>query len=88
MGTKILTLKLQEYNEDFDVNQTPETTVHLPDDVAWDKMVPYFLHFLEGAGYIGVVDRISKLLGGDIYEWRTYQTDLDGPVIFNGGEDV
>ena len=85
MGTKILTLKLQEYNEDFDVNQTTETTVHLPDDVAWDKMIPYFLHFLEGSGYIGVVDRMSKLLGGDIYEWRTYHTGL---VIFNGGEDV
>jgi hypothetical protein len=72
MGKKILTLSLGEYADDFAIRQQTEVTVHLPDDVAWDKMLPFFLHFLEGAGYIGVVNKMSELLGGSVYDYETY----------------
>jgi hypothetical protein len=72
MGKKILTLSLGEYTDDFGIKQQTEVAVHLSDDVSWDKMMPYFLHFLEGAGYIGVVETMSKLLGGDVYDYETY----------------
>lgn len=72
MGKKMLTLKLNELDDGYMPVQTTEVTVHLPDDVAWDKMMPYFFHFLEGAGYIGVVNRMTNLLGGDVYDYKTY----------------
>jgi hypothetical protein len=76
MGKKVLTLRMSEMSDGFNPVQDTEVTVHLSDDVSWDKMLPYFLHFLEGAGYIGVVDRMTKLLGGDVYEWKTYHADF------------
>ena len=50
MGKKVLTFQMNEYDDAFNQSQHTEVTVHLPDDVAWDKMMPYFFHFLEGAG--------------------------------------
>lgn len=79
MGQKVLTLKLNELDDGYMPVQTTEVTVHLPDDVAWDKMMPYFFHFLEGAGYVGVIDRMTNLLGGDVYDYRTYfDSRVDG----------
>jgi hypothetical protein len=72
MGKKILTLTMGEYDDDFSIRQQTEVSAHLPDDVAWDKMMPFFLHFLEGAGYIGVVNKMSELLGGSVYDYETY----------------
>jgi hypothetical protein len=72
MGKKILTLRMSEIDDGFNKVQDTEVTVHLSDEVAWDKMMPYYFHFLEGAGYIGVVERMSKLLGGDVYDHETY----------------
>jgi len=72
MGKKVLRLSLNELDDSYDCVQNTEVSVHLPDDVAWDKMMPYFFHFLEGAGYIGVVDRMTNLLGGDVYDYKTY----------------
>jgi methionine synthase II (cobalamin-independent) len=63
---------MSEIDDGFNKVQDTEVTVHLSDEVAWDKMMPYFFHFLEGAGYIGVVERMSKLLGGDVYDYKTY----------------
>jgi hypothetical protein len=72
MGKKVLTLRMNELDDKYDPTQTTEVTVHLSDEVAWDKMMPYFFHFLEGAGYLGVVDRMTNLLGGDVYDYKTY----------------
>lgn len=72
MGKKVLTFQMNEYDDAFNQRQHTETTIHLPDDVAWDKMMPYFFHFLEGAGYIDVVNRMTNLLGGDVYDYETY----------------
>jgi hypothetical protein len=83
MGKKVLTLRMSELQDNYEPSQQTEVTVHLPDDVAWDKMMPYFLHFLEGAGYIGVVNRMTNLLGGDVYDHETY---FDGK--FDGDRNV
>lgn len=72
MGKKILTMELCETDDKFDVVQRTQVSVHLDGDVAWTKMMPYFLHFLEGAGYVGVVKNMEKLLGGDVYDYETY----------------
>jgi len=72
MGKKVLTFQMNEYDDAFNQSQHTEVTVHLPDDVGWDKMLPVFLHFLEGAGYVGVVERMEKLLGGDVYAYETF----------------
>jgi len=72
MGKKVVTFQMNEYDDAFNQSQHTEVTVHLSDDVSWDKMMPYFFHFLEGAGYIGVVDRMTNLLGGDVYDYETY----------------
>jgi hypothetical protein len=83
MGKKILTLRMSEIDDGFNKVQDTEVTVHLSDDVSWDKMMPYFLHFLEGAGYVGVIDRMTNLLGGDVYDYETYfdsKFDGDGNV--------
>jgi len=83
MGKKILTLRMSEMSDGFNPVQDTEVTVHLSDDISWDKMLPYFLHFLEGAGYVGVVDRMTNLLGGDVYDYETY---FDGK--FDGDRNV
>jgi hypothetical protein len=83
MGKQVLTFRMSELQDNYEPSQQTEVTVHLPDDVAWDKMMPYFLHFLEGAGYIGVVNRMTNLLGGDVYDHETYfdgKFDGDGNV--------
>jgi len=72
MGKKVLALMLNETDDNYNILQKTEVTVHLDSDVAWDVMLPYFLHFLEGAGYVGVVNKMSKLLGGDVYDYKTY----------------
>ena len=72
MGKKVLTLRMNEMDDSYDTVQTTEVTTYLDSDVAWDVMLPYFLHFLEGAGYVGVVQRMGKLLGGDVYDYKTY----------------
>jgi hypothetical protein len=72
MGKKILTLRMVEVEDNFEPRQQTEVSVHLDGDVLWDKMLPFFLHFLEGAGYVGVVETMSKLLGGDVYDYETY----------------
>jgi len=72
MGKKVLTLRMQELENNYEPRQQTEVTVHLDSDAAWDKMLPFFLHFLEGAGYVGVVERMSELLGGDVYDYETY----------------
>lgn len=72
MGKKILTFRMSEIDDSFNKVQDTEVTIHLSDDSSWDKMMPYFLHFLEGAGYIGVIETMSKLLGGDVYDYETY----------------
>lgn len=72
MGKKILTLRLNEVDDSYETVQTTEVTAHLDADVAWDRMLPFFLHFLEGAGYIGVVEKMNKLLDGDVYDLETY----------------
>lgn len=72
MGKKVLRLSLNEHDDSYDCVQNTEVTVHLDEDVSWDKMMPYFLHFLEGAGYVGVVETMGKLLGGDVYDYETY----------------
>ena len=74
MGKKILTLSMGEYADGFAIQQQTEVTAHLDSDVSWDKMMPFFLHFLEGAGYIGVVENMEKLLGGSVYGHETYFT--------------
>jgi hypothetical protein len=35
-------------------------------------MLPFFLHFLEGAGYLGVVNKMTDLLGGEVYDSDTF----------------
>jgi hypothetical protein len=72
MGKKILTLVLKEVDDSYNTVQDTQVTSYLESDAAWDKMLPFFLHFLEGAGYVGVVETMSKLLGGDVYEYETY----------------
>jgi hypothetical protein len=83
MGKKVLRFSMHEHDDAYNGVQDTEVTVHLPDDVSWDKMMPYFLHFLEGAGYIGVVNRMTNLLGGDVYDHETY---FDGK--FDGDRNV
>lgn len=72
MGKKILTLVLKEVDDSYNAVQDTQVTTYLDSDVAWDKMLPFFLHFLEGAGYIGVVERMNNLLDGDVYDYETY----------------
>jgi hypothetical protein len=72
MGKKVLTLRLNEMDNAYNPVQSTEVTVHLDADVAWDRMLPFFLHFLEGAGYIGVVETMNNLLDGDVYDYKTY----------------
>ena len=72
MGKKILTLVLKEVDDKYEAVQDTQVTTYLSDDVGWDKMLPFFLHFLEGAGYVGVVERMEKLLGGDVYAYETF----------------
>lgn len=72
MGKKVLALMLNETDDNYNILQKTEVTTYLDSDVAWDVMLPYFLHFLEGAGYVGVVQRMGKLLGGDVYDYKTY----------------
>lgn len=74
MGKKVLTLQLSETDNAYNPVQNTEVTVHLNSDCSWDKMMPFFLHFLEGAGYIGVVENMEKLLGGSVYDYETYFT--------------
>lgn len=40
--------------------KTTEVTVMLPDDVPWSEVLLHFAHFLDGAGYIGVVSMLDK----------------------------
>jgi hypothetical protein len=72
MGKKILTLVLKEVDDSYNAVQDTQVTTYLDSAVAWDKMLPFFLHFLEGAGYIGVVERMNNLLDGDVYDYETY----------------
>jgi hypothetical protein len=72
MGKKVLTLRMVELENNFEPRQQTEVTVHLDEDVSWDKMIPYFLHFLEGTGYIGVLSTMQDLLDGDLYDYETY----------------
>lgn len=72
MGKKILTLTMKEVDDRYEPVQTTEVTTFFSDEEAWDKMLPYFLHFLEGAGYIGVVEKMGDLLGGSVYDYETY----------------
>ena len=72
MGKKILTLILKEVDDKYEAVQDTQVTTYLDGDVAWDKMMPFFLHFLEGAGYVGVVENMEKLLGGSVYDYETY----------------
>jgi len=74
MGKKILTLSMGDYADDFAIRQQTEVSAHLDGDASWDKMLPFFLHFLEGAGYVGVVENMEKLLGGSVYDYETYFT--------------
>jgi len=78
MGKKILTLVLKEVDDSYNPVQDTQVTSYLDSDVSWDKMLPFFLHFLEGAGYVGVVETMSKLLGGDVYDYETYFTSHIG----------
>ena len=72
MGKKILTMSMGEYTDDFGVKQQTEVAVHFSDEAAWHEMLPYFLHFLEGAGYFGVVEKMINLIGGDVYDSGTF----------------
>ena len=72
MGKKHLTLRMNEMDDNYNQLQSTEVTVHLDSCAAWDTMLPFFLHFLEGAGYVGVVDKMNKLLGGDVYDFKTF----------------
>jgi hypothetical protein len=72
MGKKVLTLVLREVDDNHNAVQDTQVTSYLESDAAWDKMLPFFLHFLEGAGYVGVVERMEQLLGGSVYDYETY----------------
>jgi len=74
MGKKVLTLALKEVDDSYNSVQDTQVISYLDGDASWDKMIPFFLHFLEGAGYVGVVETMSKLLGGDVYDYETYFT--------------
>ena len=72
MGKKILTMTMGEYDDNFAIRQQTEVAAHFSDEAAWHEMMPFFLHFLEGAGYSGVVDKMNKLLDGDVYDSGTF----------------
>lgn len=72
MGQKILTMRMQEVDDNFDTRQETEVTAHFSDEAAWHEMLPFFLHFLEGAGYIGVINKMTDLIEGDVYDSDTF----------------
>ena len=72
MGKKILTMQMSEVDDAFDLRQSTQVTAHFSDEAAWHEMLPYFLHFLEGAGYFGVVEKMINLIGGDVYDSGTF----------------
>jgi methionine synthase II (cobalamin-independent) len=72
MGKKVLTLVLKEVDDSYNPVQDTQVTSYLDGEVSWDKMMPFFLHFLEGAGYVDVIKNMEKLLGGSMYDYETY----------------
>jgi hypothetical protein len=72
MGKKILTMQMSEVDDTFNPIQSTQVTAHFGDDTSWDRMLPFFLHFLEGAGYLGVVETMSELIDGDVYDLNTF----------------
>lgn len=72
MGQKILTLSLEETDEHLDPRQDTKVTAYFSDEAAWHEMLPFFLHFLEGAGYLDVVEKMTQLIEGDVYDNDTF----------------
>jgi len=64
-------LIMSKLDKDGNVVSKHHLTVFEQDDVAWDKLFPYFIQFLEGCGYVGVHSRMEDLIG-DIYDWKTF----------------
>ena len=75
MGKKILSLVMTELNDEGNVERDTSVTVYESDEASWDKFVPHFFHFLEGTGYLGVVERMCTIIG-DIYEWESYHPEF------------
>ena len=75
MERKRLTLVMDEFNEKGDIVRTSTVAAVEHADVSWDVFVPYFASFLEGSGYVGVTERLDKLIG-DLYDWRSYHPEL------------
>jgi quercetin dioxygenase-like cupin family protein len=72
MGKKHLTMRMVEMDDDYQQLQQTEVTVQFSDEAAWHEMLPFFLHFLEGAGYLGVVNKMTDLIEGDVYDSDTF----------------
>lgn len=72
MGKKILTIQMQEVNDWEEKVQDTQVTAYFSDEAAWHEMLPFFLHFLEGAGYVGVINKMTDLIGGEVYDSDTF----------------
>lgn len=70
-GRQQMELIMSKLDKDGNVISKHHLTVFEQDDVAWDKLFPYFIQFLEGCGYVGVHSRMEDLIG-DIYNWETF----------------
>lgn len=49
-------------------NKTTEVTVFLSPDVSWDEVLNHFASFLEGAGYVNVVNKLEELGALDLMQ--------------------
>lgn len=49
-----------------DQNKTTEVTVFLSPDVSWDEILNHFASFLEGAGYVGVYNKLEEMGAFDL----------------------
>lgn len=49
-------------------NKTTEVTVFLSPDVSWDEILNHFASFLEGAGYVNVVNKLEELGALDLMQ--------------------
>lgn len=49
-------------------NKTTEVTVFLSPDVSWDEILTHFASFLEGAGYVNVVNKLEELGALDLMQ--------------------
>lgn len=49
-----------------DQNKSAEVTVFLSPDAPWDEIMPHFASFLEGAGYVGVYNKLEEMGAFDL----------------------